>query len=406
MRRLFSLFFPVMYLSTVWIAGSCSLLDKDDDPKKPLLTPSEVTLVEFEETAVAITEGKAPFQLSGGNAYTASVTVNGNAIDIKALKAGTSIVTVTGNDGGSTELVITVEPVGKIAPVLTPSVVEIQEGEVATVAISDGEAPYRLLGGNALVAAVTVNFNAITVKGVGAGDTYVQVTGADGASSILTIHVIEGLAQAEEDKYREFVTPELENSLKSKLGMTIHRGTNPPNVMGYFQMETNCTKSTIAGDGYLGQWIDNYRMKFYDQKGIEVSLEGFEVNYKPGYENNFIAQHDAIGTFICGSGNNFSVFFNETVQHTSGPNSTSFTAYSGELVKDGQGIVTGIRNFQFALLMRDNAGRSDLIDNGEGRLFEDDFVDVITKTQYENIIGKSSLKSAGVNNNLSSVFSK
>ena len=401
MKFLHSLFLPAMFLVTVVAAGSCSLFDKDKDTKPPVLTPSEVTLAELEETAIAVTGGKEPYHVSGGNASIASVTVHGNAIDVKALKTGTSIVTVMGDDGATAELTITVTPNG--APVLTPSTVELHEGEVTTVEISDGLAPYRLLGGNALVASVTVNFNTITIKGIKAGDTYVSVTGNDGAASVLTIHVLEGLDREEEERYGEFVPPALEEVLTDKLGMNIYRGTTPPDITGYFLMETWCTRSTIAGDSYVGTMINHYKMNFYDQTGIDVSLEGFEVNSET---DKYIAQHDARGTLITGSGNKFSVFFNETIQDNAGPNTINFTVYSGEIVKDNQGKVTGFKNFQFALLMRDNAGRSDKIGNGEGRLFEDDFVEAITKETYERVIKSSGVKSAATGSNLLSVDSK
>jgi len=370
----------------------------------PQLTPSQVTLAVLEETAVAITDGKAPFQLSGGNASIASVTIHGNAIDIKALKAGTSIVTVQGSDGGAAELVITVTDTPLTAPQLTPSTVEIREGEVATVEISNGVAPYRLLGGNALVASVTVNFNFITIKGIKEGDTYVQVTGADGASSILTIHVLgDDLVKEEEDKYREYISPELENSLKNRLKMNIHRGTNPPNITGYYRMEQFCTQSTISGDSYIGRTINDYILKFYSQMGIEINFEGYEVR-QGTYEAD--AFHLGTGSFICGTGNNFTLFFNETTQLSEGPDCIMVTVFSGEIVKDNQGRIIGFKNFQEAILMRDNGGRTDVIDNGEGRLFEDDFVEVITKEEYEKINNSSVVKSATTHNNLHTMMRK
>ncbi len=401
MKHLFSIFMPVMFLATVLSVGSCSLFDKDDyDPVTPVLTPSEVTLAEYEETAVAISEGEAPYQLSGGNAYIASVTINDNAIDIKALKAGTSIVTVKGNDGGTTELVITVTKGQSAAPELTRSTVEVRAGELISVEVANGVMPFRLSGGDATIASVAINNATITVKGLRLGTTTVTVTGQNGLSTNLTIQVTESLAEAEQDRYSEFVTPELENVLVNKLGITVNRGISPPDLTGYFLMKTYCTKSTISGDSYVGKLIDDFKIKFYDQRNIEISLSGFEV--KTGTDD-FLYHHEAIGTFICGEGDKFSVFFNETIQGADNTYSTNFALFSGELVKDANKTVIGIKNFQYVLLMRENNGNPKLIANGEGRLFEDDYVEVISKERFETVIGRLSAKRATANQSALSV---
>ena len=194
----------------------------------------------------------------------------------------------------------------------------------------------------------------------------------------------------EEDRYNELVPPELENAL-TQLGLSIHRGTTPPDITGYYRMDSWCTKSSITDDIFVGHLINQMKINFYDQTGINVSMNGYQV--EPGTDN-FIVRDEATGTLISGSDNKFSVFFNTTTQWTSGPNTISIYVYSGEIVKNGQGRVTGIKNMQLALLMRDNAGRTDVIDNGQGRLFEDDFAEVITKDEYERI-NMTTARSAG-----------
>lgn len=205
------------------------------------------------------------------------------------------------------------------------------------------------------------------------------------------------IIQKEKDRYDDFVTPELEDVLKTKLGMTIHRGINPPNVQGYFRMETNCVKSTIKNDYLVGKLINNLKINLFDQKGLEISMTGFEVATNT---NNFKASHEALGTFISGEGDNFSIFFNEEVVALAA-HYTNFCVLSGTLDRDAKGNVIGIKNFEYSLLMRNNNGFITLMPNNEGRLFRDDYTPIISETEYNTIVGGPEQKNVEKNTDVS-----
>lgn len=190
--------------------------------------------------------------------------------------------------------------------------------------------------------------------------------------------------QEEQDRYNEFVTPELEDVLVNVLGVDIHRGIYPPNMQGFYRMKTYCSKSTIAGDSWVGTVMNNFKMKFHDQQGLNISMDGFEV---VSGTNIYINEHISEGTFICGNGDSFSIFFNEEVK-SSKDECTTFTVLSGSLDRDVNGTIIGINNFQYVLLMRENNGYTSLIANGEGRLFKDDSVKVISEEEFNTITNR------------------
>ncbi|MDR0547629.1 MAG: hypothetical protein LBG77_08670 [Dysgonamonadaceae bacterium] len=181
--------------------------------------------------------------------------------------------------------------------------------------------------------------------------------------------------------YKNFVTPEIEQSIDS-LGLKVYRGSKPPVITGYFRADDYCTNSTIPNDGYVGRLINNYKIHFFDQDKLSVSMLAYQVATAT---DRWISTTEGAGTFVCGQGNDFTVFMEEISEE----DVVTLGIYSGTLDKDANGAVRGIKDFQYALLMKDNKGLSSKINNGEGRLFEDDYVPTITQSQFEYLINYS-----------------
>lgn len=341
--------------------SSCGLFDKDDDdPVTPVLTPSEVTISEFEETAVAISAGEAPFQLSGGNALVAAVTVNDNAIDIKALKAGTSFVIVKGIDGGAAELVITVTKGPSTAPELTASTVEVREGEIATVEVTNGILPFRLSGGDATIASVAINNATITVKGLREGTSTVTVAGRNGASATLNIRVTPALV--DEDGFTKPITDMIPQEIFDKLddlGMPIHPGGNPPNMVGSYLISPNkLMNSSIPGDN-VGSIYDDATLILTEQNNSELTIM---VDYEQGGSTG-----EALGGWVIGEGDRFSIFVELLQTSTDGTKTRMARIFSGKITDDG------ISEEYHSLVMLDDFGDplDKYIEIGEARLFSD-----------------------------------
>ncbi|MFV9550472.1 hypothetical protein [Algibacter sp. PT7-4] len=163
----------------------------------------------------------------------------------------------------------------------------------------------------------------------------------------------DGSTKALED----FFSPELVTSLKN-LGFVINEGANPPNIEGtYFSSPFILQGTTVPGES-IGKSFADYTSTFSNQDNNELTIDfngsgGSQVDV--GY-----------GSFVAGNDNNFSVYLKNTTQIGTYTAETAF-AISGIITE------TGIKNYQFALMMLDDKGdiESVYIENNTGRLIHD-----------------------------------
>lgn len=186
------------------------------------------------------------------------------------------------------------------------------------------------------------------------------------------------LIKQERDRYNEIVTPAMEDVLLNKLHTTIYRGANPPNIEGFYRAHILCEKSTIDKDYMLNTYPVDHKMKFYNQQGLDIDMESYEVIVNTDYSST---KHQSEGTFISGEGDNFTIFLDDKV-FSPGRDHIFFTVISGQLDKDNEGKIIGIKNHEYAVIMKENYGNSDLMAIGKGRLFTDKYVKVISETEY------------------------
>lgn len=150
------------------------------------------------------------------------------------------------------------------------------------------------------------------------------------------------------------------------LGMPVNRGGNPPTITGTFMCKPFILKASNRPGDAVGSRFADYEVTFYDQDNDELTIK---LDYVNGPESG-----SGLGSFIVGSGNNFSVFA-EVISSSSGTKATLVNVLSGELMDDG------IHNFHFANFMIDNQGNAQgiWIENGEGRiLYDSDSISEIT----------------------------
>lgn len=199
----------------------------------------------------------------------------------------------------------------------------------------------------------------------------------------------EQLKEEEQDLYDEYVTEEMQTAI-TKLGMPVNRGINPPNVEGYYRMEPVFLATTNSSENsYLGmRWNTDLKFNFYDQKDLAVSLLGYEVSTNT---DRLTVEHSGEGTFITGKDNKFSIFMEEQ-SVSNGYTSTTLTIISGEVIRTGNKI-TSMKDLRYAFIMKDRGGNPNVILVGQGRVFKDDEVNVITKEQFEKLTKSASLKS-------------
>ena len=152
-------------------------------------------------------------------------------------------------------------------------------------------------------------------------------------------------------------------------GMTIHEGTNPPNIEGIYLLDNLKFLYTSDPDDHYftkGQPAADYKYKFYDQQGVKV-----KSNYKVLKFGVFDTATGS-GAIISGSGNKFTVFLNHAA-NTEGVKNNDVTLISGELTPQG------IKNLAFVLTVTEKKdSENKIMKVGTYRIF----------THYESIAQK------------------
>lgn len=122
-------------------------------------------------------------------------------------------------------------------------------------------------------------------------------------------------------------------------GMTIHEGTNPPNIEGIYLLDN--LKFLYTSDPHdnaftKGDPAADYKYKFYDQQGVKVKSDYKALKF------GVFDTATGSGAIISGSGNKFTVFLNHAA-NTEGVKNNDVTLISGELTPQG------IKNLAFVL---------------------------------------------------------
>lgn len=186
------------------------------------------------------------------------------------------------------------------------------------------------------------------------------------------------------DKIQKIVPDSIIKSLTAK-GMTLNPGVNPPNVLGIYVVNPYTLLAPFGPeDGWReGKVIPDYRYKFYDQKKDEV-----KVDYKQTADNG-----TGIGAFLSGSGNKFTLFAELAGVGSSVPYK-QLTVISGEVTDKG------IKDFQFAFVMKEKTGDSTntvLIATGKSRIWIDgDSLASKVETFRQAFLDNQGLKDEGV----------
>ena len=163
------------------------------------------------------------------------------------------------------------------------------------------------------------------------------------------------------EKIDTIISNENRSTLKN-LGMVLHEGDTPPNIVGSVYMSPNyLLKSNITGDPAPNTQFVHYTIKFYDQNssGNTVKFSGVSSG------GSSPEREESQTGVVTGSGNKFTVYGRSTV--TIGANSVVVAyVYSGILEGDI------IRDFKKALVVVDDSkGGSVLLKNGQSRVFYD-----------------------------------
>lgn len=145
-----------------------------------------------------------------------------------------------------------------------------------------------------------------------------------------------------------------------RLGMPINSGVTPPNVNCIFSVTPMVLKSTnIPNDNYtIGYQINDEKIQFSLQDNSTLTIK---VDYVSGSTTT-----TSTGSFIVGSGNDFTIFSKTISTDSNGVKTTMVEIFSGTM------DTNSVRNFYNGLIMIDNGGdNAHYILNGQGRVFWD-----------------------------------
>jgi ferredoxin len=164
------------------------------DPSTVAVTFSNTapTVLTNQNTTVAI-YGPSGTQLYVSNNSAPNVVqanLSGSTLTLAGITAGTSNVTVCATTNTCATLAVTVQNGATGGPItLSQNALSVQVGQNMTVTITGGTKPYAVYGGVATVAQASINDGTLTVYGVSAGSSPLQVCSAAGGCVSLAITV-------------------------------------------------------------------------------------------------------------------------------------------------------------------------------------------------------------------------
>ena len=145
------------------------------------------------------------------------------------------------------------------------------------------------------------------------------------------------------------------------LGMPVNTGDAPPNIEGsYIITPFRLDSTNIPGDWSVGTLFADYFVKYSGQNNSDLSVN---IDYTNGGETG-----NGIGSFIVGTGADFSVFSRITSFNPAQTDSAYVLfLFSGSKQSDG------LHDMNVALVMLDDLGNPSgyFITNGQGRVFSD-----------------------------------
>lgn len=198
----------------------------------------------------------------------------------------------------------------------------------------------------------------------------------------------------------EVVDEELITTFEDSLGVNIHRGANPPDLLAALSGEP---KKRLASDivAVVMRPFEMYETVVPDDRCADDGCYFYNMFIRlndQDFDNNevtTIMRHieepeiTPLSGLISGDGDNFSIFVEQEQD------------YDGDIVKmvsliSGKVTAEGIEEPRMAGVMVDNAGVEDKIPNGTGRSFEDGdgFADIVEwpEVEAQQVMGKKAAK--------------
>ncbi|MCL5009024.1 MAG: hypothetical protein M1400_01640 [Patescibacteria group bacterium] len=134
--------------------------------------------------------GTAYYVSSNSNSAVVQASVSGSSLMLYGSTAGTATVTVCSSAGSCGWLAVTVNYVASGGPIqLSQTSLSLLSGQVLSVTVSGGTAPYSLGANTGTVVQASLNGSILTLSGISAGAKSLDVCSAGGACTTLSVIV-------------------------------------------------------------------------------------------------------------------------------------------------------------------------------------------------------------------------
>ena len=176
---------------------SCGIINASVGSSSSLplaFSPASPTLGVGQSLSVIISAGSAAgasFNLSSNsNSNVVSASVSGNNLNLNGISAGTSTITVCSSGGSCGSLTVTVNYISTGGALqLSQTTASLLVGQVISVSVTGGTAPYNVSGNNANYFQASINGNIVTLSGIAAGSSTLNVCSAMSACATLSVTV-------------------------------------------------------------------------------------------------------------------------------------------------------------------------------------------------------------------------
>lgn len=178
--------FKTMMMAACCLGVAMFTSCKDDDDNSGLkFSVAKVEVASGATANITIGNGTQPFTVRSTDEKIATVKVDKNIITVTGVKGGKASIIVTDKNKQSGTLAVNV-----ITPLsFDKANVNVEVGKEDVVAIKSGKAPYTVSAKDTKIATATIKDDRITITGVKAGSTTINVLDKDKLAGTVIVTV-------------------------------------------------------------------------------------------------------------------------------------------------------------------------------------------------------------------------
>lgn len=191
------LIFCLVLLLGLWgCGGGGGAAGSNPNQSDLLVDLSKVALQPGESRVAVVTGGVAPYAVSSSNRSVALASIDGRKVTVGGILAGTADVLISDRNGKSVPIAVTVQAAQPLSTdAVAPLVVPVGLATARTFNVRGGLPPYAVSVSDPRVAAATVLGSTVTVTGLAASLTTLNVTDAIGSPPVaVQVSVVGNIA--------------------------------------------------------------------------------------------------------------------------------------------------------------------------------------------------------------------